>query len=248
MKTMTVGGAGRRETTETVRGRMAQLFDPEEDGLDPPAPSPEAPEPGLRHGLLFDRRAVLGLAVLLVLAVGYAVQHFWLGRPQQVAVPAVVPAVVPGSAAASASVQRASPAARAPAEVVIDIAGKVQHPGLRALPVGARVADALRAAGGLLPDADTTGLNLARVLTDGEQLTVGIPAPPVAPATPTTPLNLNHATTEQLDALPGVGPALAQRITLFRRDHGGFQSLDQLRQITGIGDRKFLDLCPLLTL
>ncbi|WP_217368156.1 ComEA family DNA-binding protein [Kitasatospora sp. MMS16-BH015] len=208
------------------------------------------PRLGLRHGLLLDRRTILGLAVLLTLALGYAVQHFWLGRPQEVAVPPLATDSASAAPASSSTKSAAKPAAGRSAipDLVIDVAGKVQHPGLLTLPAGSRVADALRAAGGALPGTDTATLNLARVLTDGEQLIVGAPPPPTTSAAPTTPLSLNHATAEQLDTLPGVGPTLAQRITLFRREHGGFQSLDQLRQVTGIGDRKFLDLRPFLTL
>ncbi|GAA4848369.1 helix-hairpin-helix domain-containing protein [Kitasatospora terrestris] len=205
----------------------------------------------LHPALAFDRRAVLGLSLLLVLAVGYAVQHFWLGRPQPVPIPAVAGSVP----AATSSAGRSGPGPPVPiggaqvggAQVVVDVAGDVQNPGLRTLPGGSRVADALRAAGGALPGTDTDGLNLARVLTDGEQILVGGP-PPAGSAAPAGPLSLNRATTEQLDTLPGVGPTLAQRIVQYRLAHGPFSSLDELRQVGGIGPRKFDDLKPLLTL
>ncbi|WP_285737945.1 ComEA family DNA-binding protein [Kitasatospora phosalacinea] len=134
--------------------------------------------------------------------------------------------------------------------LVIDIAGKVQSPGLRTLPAGSRVADALTAAGGPLPGADTSLLNLARPLTDGEQILVGTDPLPggAVPAAPTGPVSLNRAGAEQLDSLPGVGPALAQRILQYRLTHGPFQSLDQLRHVPGIGARKYEDLKPFLTL
>lgn len=269
---MTPGATRRRETTETVRDRISTLF-PADDGWggeaqtapDPPEPPAAAPSPevdaewepsppppppprsglGLHPGLFLDRRALVGLTVLLLLAVGYAVQHFWLGRPQEVH----VPLLASGSPSVASSPSLPHSAQAPPgAEVVVDVAGKVQHPGLRSLPNGARVADALRVAGGPLPDTDTDSLNLARVLTDGEQIVVGGPAAPPGPASPSAPLSLNHATVEQLDTLPGVGPALAQRIATFRRQHGGFSTLDQLRQVSGIGERKFLDLRSLLTL
>jgi competence protein ComEA len=134
-------------------------------------------------------------------------------------------------------------------KVTVDVAGKVARPGLRLLPRGSRVADALAAAGGPLPGTDTTALNLARPLTDGEQILVGVPAPAAAstPGGPATgPLSLNSATPAQLDALPGVGPVLAQHIIDFRTQHGGFTSLQQLRQIPGIGPRKFTTLQPLV--
>ncbi|WP_341869868.1 ComEA family DNA-binding protein [Streptomyces bauhiniae] len=95
------------------------------------------------------------------------------------------------------------------------------------------------------------GLNRARFLVDGEQIVVGASgAPPpvgvgaVAPAGggPSAPVSLGTATVEQLDTLPGVGPVLAQRIIDYRTQHGGFRSVDELRQVDGIGDRRFSDL------
>ncbi|MFF1872122.1 helix-hairpin-helix domain-containing protein [Kitasatospora herbaricolor] len=204
---------------------------------------------------------MLGLAVLLALAVAYAVQHFWFGRPEAVQVPpAASPTVRAGPEFPATSAQPVEPAQSAGSAgqpgapeaggvVVVDIAGKVRTPGIRALPGGSRVADALRAAGGALPETDTSTLNLARVLTDGEQILVGGPAPPpVAGPTSRSPVSLNRATTEQLDALPGVGPTLAQRIVAYREAHGGFRSLDQLRQVSGVGERTYAELKPLLTL
>ncbi|WP_232247657.1 ComEA family DNA-binding protein [Kitasatospora azatica] len=135
--------------------------------------------------------------------------------------------------------------------MVVDVAGRVAHPGLLTLPAGSRVADALRAAGGTQAGVDTDGLNLARVLVDGEQVLVGAPAPPAggsAAPTPRGPVSINHATLDQLDALPGIGPVLARHILDFRTQHGLFHSLEQLRQISGIGDRKYSELKPLLTL
>ncbi|AXI81284.1 ComEA family DNA-binding protein [Peterkaempfera bronchialis] len=209
---------------------------------------------------------MVGLLVLLLLAVGYGVQHFWLGRPQQVSVPVTAapasPAgTTPGPTPEAAAFGEAAPAgAVAPrpspgpvAEVVVDVSGKVRHPGLRTLPRGSRVADALRAAGGPVRGADTTGLNLARVLTDGEQILVGAPGGAPGPAAqptggaPAGPISLNTATVDQLDALPGVGPVLARHIIEYRDAHGGFTSVEQLRQVTGIGDRKYAELSPLVT-
>ncbi|MEU9410551.1 ComEA family DNA-binding protein [Streptomyces sp. NPDC048281] len=142
------------------------------------------------------------------------------------------------------------------AEIVVDVTGKVREPGVHTLPAGSRVTDALRAAGGVQPGTDTDGLNRARFLTDGEQIVVGGPAPPAAPgqaaggattgAGPAAPLSLNTATVEQLDALPGVGPVLAQHILDFRTQHAGFRSVDELRQVRGIGDRRYSDLRDLV--
>lgn len=142
--------------------------------------------------------------------------------------------------------------------VVVDVSGKVRRPGVLRLPVGARVVDALRAAGGVPPGTDTTGLNRARVLMDGEHVVVGVPvaaAPPGAlpVAAPQGvpgsvgaegPVSLNTATVEQLDTLPGVGPVLARHIVEHRTQRGGFRSVEELREVRGIGDRRFADLRP----
>lgn len=143
-----------------------------------------------------------------------------------------------------------------PGSVVVDVEGKVARPGIESLPAGSRVYEAIAAAGGALPGVDVTGLDLARPVTDGEQLRVGIagaPSPvvglPQAPVggrgkrgKPAQPVNLNTATLEQLEAVPDVGPALAQRILDWRSEHGRFESVSQLRQVRGIGDRKFADM------
>ncbi|WP_316521398.1 helix-hairpin-helix domain-containing protein [Kitasatospora brasiliensis] len=244
----TVGGAD--DPDEAVRSRATSL-------------------PSFASALALDRRAVAGLTILLLFAVGYAVQHFWLARPETVAVPALAAVAAPAQAdpsvPADAAASRAGPGVgteAAPgvvAAVVVDIGGRVHLPGLHTLPGGSRVADALRAAGGPLPETDTRNLNLARLLTDGEQILVGEQAPalapavgsgngPPGPAAPRPPVSLNRATLEQLDALPGVGPTLAQRILAYRTSHGSFRSLDQLRQVSGIGARTYAELRPLLTL
>ncbi|WP_432574898.1 helix-hairpin-helix domain-containing protein [Kineococcus sp. SYSU DK005] len=136
------------------------------------------------------------------------------------------------------------------------MAGRVLSPGLVSLPAGGRVADALSAAGGPAPDADLDALNLARPLVDGEQVLVPAPgqAPAPAPAVGTTgggpgaggaavpagPLDLNAATAEQLDALPGVGEVLAGRIVSWRQANGRFTSVEELGEVQGIGP-KLLD-------
>ncbi|WP_232792215.1 ComEA family DNA-binding protein [Actinacidiphila yeochonensis] len=214
----------------------------------------------LRCGL--EARTVLALAVVLAVAGGLALHHFWTGRPRTVRVaPASASALLPraGFATSSATFPSAAPApflsvgpSVSPSAVTVDVAGKVARPGLRRLPRGARVADALTAAGGPLPGTDTTALNLARPLADGEQILVGIAPPPQAPGAEAPsgeaagPVHLNTATEPQLDALPGVGPVLAQHILAFRAAHGSFSSAQQLREIPGIGPRKFAMLQPLV--
>ncbi|MFF1610913.1 helix-hairpin-helix domain-containing protein [Amycolatopsis sp. NPDC058278] len=156
------------------------------------------------------------------------------------------PAPEPPPALPSAlpSEKRAEARAAPPAGLVISVIGRVRSPGLVTVPQGARVADVLRAAGGPEPGADVGALNLARKVTDGEQLAVGIPAPPAAPDTPPTDgkVDLNTATADQLDTLPGVGEVMAKRIVQWRTDHGGFTKVEQLRDVDGIGESKFQKL------
>ncbi|MFI6434622.1 helix-hairpin-helix domain-containing protein [Streptomyces sp. NPDC050759] len=214
-----------------------------------------------------ERRNVVALSVLLVVAAVFAVQHFWTGRTQSVQAPEVVRAAAPfgesgesGESSAGGRRGAAGPAVSggvpntagpAGAEIVVDVGGKVREPGIQRLPAGSRVADALKAAGGVRPGTNTDTLNRARFLVDGEQVIVGGPAAP-APAPGTggpaaggpaaAPVSLNTATVDQLDTLPGVGPVLAQHIVDYRTQHGGFRSVDELREVNGIGDRRFADL------
>jgi competence protein ComEA len=134
-------------------------------------------------------------------------------------------------------------------EVVVAVAGLVVTPGLVRLPAGSRVDDAVRAAGGVAPGADIGLLNLARTLVDGEQVLVGVDPPPgTAPGAPPAGgaasglVDLNAATVGDFDALPGIGPVLAQRIVDWRTENGRFASVDQLREVTGIGESKYRDL------
>lgn len=211
-----------------------------------------------------ERRGALALAVLVGVVGLFAVQHFWAGRTQPVRAPETVRAAAPravgppgGGASPAAVGQGPGPGSGAglvasgATGVVVDISGKVRRPGIQRLPAGARVADALRAAGGLRPGTDTEGLNRARLLVDGEQVVVGAPAVaaaaapsggPAGASAPAGPIGLNTATLEQLDTLPGVGPVLAQHIVDYRTEHGGFRSVDELREVNGIGDRRFEDL------
>ena len=148
----------------------------------------------------------------------------------------------------------APPPSSAAAEVVVAVSGKVRRPGLVRLPAGARVADAVEAAGGAQPGADLTSLNLARRVVDGELIPVGIAPPPATVATPgqgpgapAGKVNLNTATLQELDSLPGVGPVLAQRILDHRESSGGFRSVGDLRNVDGIGASRYEDLKDLVT-
>ena len=133
--------------------------------------------------------------------------------------------------------------------MVVQAAGAVQHPGLYRLPPGSRVDDLVTAAGGFAEGADADRLNLASLVVDGQKVYVPrigeeIPSE-VAPSstasgstTATQPLDLNQATLQQLDALPGIGPATAQAILDYRAQHGRFRSVDDLLNVRGIGDAK----------
>jgi competence protein ComEA len=188
------------------------------------------------------RRAVRALAVValvVAIVVGFLV---WRSRPRAEPVPAV---------AASAVAVSASPAAT----IVVSVLGRVHRPGLVRLPHGARVADAIEAAGGVLPGTDLGYLNLARKVVDGELLAIGVGPVPSAPGAgapggsggPPGLINLNTATVAELDTLPGVGPVLAQRIVDHRSRNGGFKSVEELRKVEGVGDARFEQIKDLVT-
>ncbi|MGW5932168.1 helix-hairpin-helix domain-containing protein [Streptomyces sp. 404i] len=225
----------------------------------------------LRCGMAPRTPVVLGLVLLA--AVGVAAFHFWSVRPQAVRAPepvadeAAASALPPDPLRSGAPDPVPRPAAGEPpdagvsGQIVVDVSGKVRRPGVRRLPAGSRVADALDAAGGVRAGTDVTGLNRARLLMDGEQVVVGLPpGPPVSGAAgsgpagidgpggpgPSAPLSLNTATAEQLETLPGVGPVLAQHMLDYRAENNGFRSVDELRQVNGIGDRRFAELQPLV--
>lgn len=215
--------------------------------IDAPSADDERAVPPTRTPGWVDRArisplAALGLVIVLAMAVVVAGVIAWRARARDVGAelaPPQAPQVV------------ASSAVSATGRVVVDVAGRVRRPGLVTLPAGSRVADALRAAGGALPGTDLTSLNLARKVVDGEQIVVGGPGVAAAPPSagspgPSNPIDLNTATVADLDQLPGVGPVLAQRIVDWRTTHGGFTSVSQLRQVTGIGDSKYADLQPLV--
>jgi competence protein ComEA len=173
-----------------------------------------------------------------------------------------------GGGAASAAGQLAGAGQPTGATIAVDVVGRVQRPGLVRLPQGSRVLDAIEAAGGTTSGADLEAVNLARKVVDGEQIRIprhgeAIVAPPsgggpgsgAAPGTPGqpggagqpgVPLDLNTATAEQLDTLPGVGEVTANQIISYRAAHP-FRSVEDLRQVPGIGDRRFELLKDLVT-
>lgn len=171
----------------------------------------------------------------------------------------------PSTAAAAGSPSSPGPgtaSAGAGGIVVVDVVGQVGRPGLVSLPAGSRVADAITAAGGATPEADVSLLNQARLVIDGEQIRVPrqgevIAAAPGAAAPGAAGgagggvgalVSLNSADLATLDGLPGVGPVLAQRILDWRSEHGRFTSVDELGEVSGIGDKLMSQLRPRVTL
>lgn len=131
--------------------------------------------------------------------------------------------------------------------IYVHVLGAVLAPGLYELREGDRTVDAIAAAGGFAEGADETQLNLARVVADGEQLIVPVLGAVAAPGEQSGKINLNTATMEQLETLPRVGPALAQRILDWREANGRFSSIDDLTSVTGIGAKTFEGMRDLVT-
>lgn len=137
----------------------------------------------------------------------------------------------------------------APPKVMVDVAGGVKSPGVYELPTNSRVIDAIAAAGGVAAHADTSDINLARIIKDGEQVYVDlatVSSPSVQSGSVKTvvkkksgPININRATAGELDSLPGIGPVLASRIIDYRKSNGPFTSVDDLQKVSGIGVSKF---------
>jgi competence protein ComEA len=239
---------GRAETAALASERLRSLISASAPATAPDEMTDQSEQPTASaralDGVRIAPTALAGLVVLLVVAVVAAAFFAWRGRARDVG-GTLAPLQAPQSAATTSSSTAAN------GSVVVDVAGKVRRPGLVTVPAGARVADALRAAGGVVPGTDLASLNLARKVVDGEQIVVGEAAPAAVGGAsgspgPTNPINLNTASASDLDQLPGVGPVLAQRIVDWRTSHGAFTSVSQLRQVTGIGDSKYADLQPLV--
>ena len=184
-------------------------------------------------------RRIAGVALTLVLG-GLGIAVF-------------VTAVTPhGSSTVIAPDESASTREPIATEIYVHILGQVVRPGLYALPDGARAVDAVAAAGGFTPTADAGGVNLARFVSDGEQIVV----PAIGDATTGTApgiagdgrVNLNTADAAALDTLPGVGPATAQKILAWREQHGRFESVEDLLDVGGIGEAKLDALRDLVTI
>jgi competence protein ComEA len=203
------------------------------------------------------RKAELaGYAIATFVVVLLALRLLHHGSDSGAAISLAAP---PGQTAATATAT--TPSATNPTKLlVVDVAGEVRRPGVYRVPAGARVDSAVRQAGGITRHGEGTAVNLAMPLHDGQQVVVprrGAAAAPGGPggtgaasgttssvpgAAPAQPISLSTATVEQLDTLDGIGPTLAGRIVEYREAHGGFRSVDELRQVDGIGDKRFESL------
>ncbi|MCT9820153.1 ComEA family DNA-binding protein [Microbacterium sp. W1N] len=200
-----------------------------------------------------QRRRRLGLGAAIVLVIAIAAVTVGIGVVRTVAAPA---ASVPRPTAATTTAD----AGVTPAALYVHVAGAVAAPGLYRLDAGTRVVDAIGAAGGLAPDADPAAVNLARPLSDGEQLIVprvgDVPAAGAGGASdtggnaggvgPDGKIDLNTADATALETLPRIGPALAERILQWREQNGRFTSVDDLLSVPGIGDKMLAGLRDLV--
>jgi competence protein ComEA len=267
--------------------------EPEFDAWEPLDPRLRRPGPAVRVASRFgvSPAQVVLVAIGLVVALVLAGVTFLRARPHEAAVELVPgptsssgpvaagPTAVPADPAA---VSRASPgspgasplpssAAATAAALAVHVIGKVRRPGVVRVPPGARVLDAITAAGGAARGADLSTLNLARLVSDGEQIAVDVPSVPGGPGTPPAPggqggtagdggasgdgttgtgtavVDLNSADLTVLETLPGVGPVLAQRILDFRTENGRFSRVEELKDVKGIGAKTFADIEPHVT-
>ena len=197
---------------------------------------------------------VVGTAVMMLAVLAGA---YWLVKPPPTPVESRLPfaSTVPSAASVSLSTEAvALSTTEAPTEVVVHVAGAVVTAGVYRMPPGSRVIDAVQRAGGMAANADADGINLAAPLTDGQRVyvpRVGEPIPVVdnggAPTTLPGPVDLNRATIDELDSLPGVGPATAAAIVSYREQHGPYGRVDDLAQVRGIGAAKLEALRGLVT-
>jgi competence protein ComEA len=220
--------------------------------------------PPWAHGLVEQLRVRVVLGVLIVLAalvVGVLVlAHRGSSGGYSSSYDDSVTGVSSRASAEPSDPVASSPAAAA--SIVVDVGGRVRKPGLVTLPSGSRVADALAAAGGPLRPKQVATLNLAARVSDGELLLIGVKGAagstdgaadsvdgssdgPAGGSSP--PVSLSTATIEELETLPGVGPATAQKIIDWRTANNGFTSVSQLQQVAGIGPVKYGELSPLVT-
>ncbi|QXT61851.1 ComEA family DNA-binding protein [Tessaracoccus palaemonis] len=251
---------GRSDDEELIRARLAYLGagrrglgDPRRGVVDDDAPASQppasAPVPPLLPRFRVQLRHVAVVALLVLIGIG--VSFATLGRSSATVVP-VEPVVVSTAAPAAAVSTTDGPSSSAPLRV--HVAGEVRSPGVVLVSPGAIVQDAIESAGGLTKEADPALLNLAAQLADGMQIVVGSSQSPageiVGEATATQGLlvNLNTATAEQLEELPGVGPVTAAAIVAWRAESGPFSAVDDLQEVSGIGPKTYEQLRELVTI
>ena len=201
----------------------------------------------IRSHRYFSREQERALGVLLALVIAGSGLLLLLHHTTEPAIAA--PAPIPVSAVPNL-----------PRTLVIDVEGKVAHPGVYSLAAGSRAVDALRAAGNSLKGVDLSDINLAHLLVDGEEVVVGAPKVSATSrsrsgsskakksSVASGPVSINSGTSAQLESLPGVGPVMAARIIAYRLAHGPFTALDQLRKVSGMGAAKFSEIQSLIHL
>ena len=220
----------------------------------PPRPAPPVPWSNrVREWVRWvgPGRVIATLGVIPLVGVG----AWWLVRPPSATTESRLP-YTSSAATSSAPVGSSyAPAATDPrGDVVVHVAGAVGVPGVYRLDAGSRVTDAVAAAGGLADDANADAINLAAVLSDGQRVyvpavgeTVPISVDSPGAAQPSGPVDVNRATIDELETLPGVGPATAAAIVAYRDSHGPFASVDALAEVSGIGPAKLAAIRDLVT-
>lgn len=214
----------------------------------------ELVEPGPRAFSRFSRLHVGVVCTLVLLGLVFAVLAVLRARPVALATlqgPPLSVSTQPPNASPAAASASSSPRPR----IVVHVLGAVRRPGVVRLQQGSRVQDAIESAGGLRSSAAPGELNLAQILTDGQQIMVGSRSHPggrlsdsgpagSGPSTGSTQVDLNSATAAQLDSLPGVGPVTAERILAWRTEHGSFRRVEELQEVEGIGPKTYADIAP----
>jgi competence protein ComEA len=252
--------------TPTGRSPGRSLNEPRPSEPRPSEPGPSEPGPAewladevepltdlppLRR---FSRRHLGVVAVLLTVALVCAGWALFRARPVAVASPGY-PVTAGSTPPTTATVTPASPDRTGAAQIVVHVLGAVRRPGLVRLPSGARVQDAIEAAGGLKRSANPDDLNLAQPLTDGQQIVIGTERHPdgevresgggdAQPGGAPSRIDLNRATSAQLEELPGVGPVTAASIVAWREQHSRFTRVEELQEVDGIGPKTYAQIAP----